>query len=354
MQGDNGAIDVFGLTREELVDAARSRLEGGGAGIADRIFIDLFATGEFDPAAHGLKDGNARLWRENFYPGYLEPDRIIEEEGDAGVTRKAALRTSDGLIVECVLIPMDGGKRATLCVSSQVGCRMGCAFCQTGRMGLVRDLEPGEIVAQPMTARFRLGWNFTNIVFMGMGEPLDNADKLERALRVLTQQAGLHFDAERITVCTSGPPGGVERWGRAGFKRMGLSISLNAADDGTRDRLMPVNRANPLAALAASLRAYPQRRNFVLGVNYCLLPGINDSEADAAAVAGFCSAVGRALVNVIPYNPGEPALSRAPTEEETDRFIEALRKEGAAVRRRATKGRRIMAACGQLGTVGTD
>lgn len=344
----SGAVDLFGLTRAGLEEEARQRIRSGGSGIAGRIFCALYSSGRYEPEAYGLKSENAALWRAGFGPRWLSVVRVAQEEGPDGVTRKALMAASDGRSVECVHIPMDG--RATLCVSSQVGCRMGCAFCQTGRMGLVRNLAAGEIVAQVMTARFVLGWEFRNLVFMGMGEPLDNADALVQALRVLTDQSGLHLDAERITVCTAGPPGGIERLARAGFKRMGLSISLNGASDGTRGRLMPVNAANPLAGLRASLAAYPQRKNFVLGVNYCLVPGVNDSAADALAVSEFCAGLGRCLVNVIPYNPGDRPIARAPTEEETERFIELLKAGGTAVRRRATKGRSIMAACGQLGS----
>jgi 23S rRNA (adenine2503-C2)-methyltransferase len=346
--GELAAIDLFGFTRAGLEEEARARIRSGGAGIAGRLFCALYSKGEYEPESYGLKDENSALWRSNFYPGWLESVSVLDEQGEDGLTRKALLKASDGLCVECVLIPMGGG-RSTLCVSSQIGCRMGCAFCQTGKMGLKRDLSQGEIVAQIMTARFRLKWDFRNIVFMGMGEPLDNAENVIRALRVLTDQSGLHFDAERITVCTSGPPGGIERLAEAGFKRLGLSISLNGSSDAVRGRLMPVNDSNPLETLRASLAAYPQRRNFVLGVNYCLVPGMNDAPQDAAALADFCSGAGRALVNVIPYNPGDLALSRAPTEEETERFIAILREKGTAVRRRATKGRSIMAACGQLG-----
>jgi 23S rRNA (adenine2503-C2)-methyltransferase len=347
------AIDLFGLTLQGLCLSARESLKSGGAGTAKKIFCALYARGEYDPAGFGLNPRKAGAWLSGFSPGWLEVARKVDEEGEWGLTSKAVLSCADGGLVECVLIPMPekGPGRASLCVSSQIGCRMGCAFCQTGGMGLSRNLSPGEIVSQVMTARFKLGWAFSNLVFMGMGEPLDNAENLIQALRVITDQAGLHVDGERITVCTSGPPGGIERFAAAGFKRMGLSISLNAAIEEKRDAIMPVNRGMGLARLQAALKAYPQRKNFVLGVNYCLLPGLNDSPGDAVALADFCQGLGRALVNVIPYNPGEPALTRAPAEEETEAFIGLLKARGLAVRRRATKGRSIMAACGQLGSV---
>ena len=239
----------------------------------------------------------------------------------------------------------------TLCLSSQVGCKMGCTFCETGRMGLLRNLSAAEIVAEVVTVGAVLGWRARNLVFMGMGEALDNAEQLIQALRVLADKRGLHFSQERITVCTAGHRDGLLRLGALGWKRLNLSLSLNAADDAVRDRIMPVNRRTPLAELQRVLAAYPKRRNFTLGVNYCLMPGINDHGGDAEAVARYCAPLGRVLINLIPYNPGSAPLTRAPTEEEVAAFIAALRAAGLAVRRRITKGRSIMAACGQLGNV---
>jgi 23S rRNA (adenine2503-C2)-methyltransferase len=308
---------------------------------------------------------------------------VVEEDGPAGLTAKAILRTRDGYEVECVRIPMrhgapkpasagdaertigdhsadrslrgreaSGEQTWTLCLSSQVGCRMGCTFCETGRMGLLRDLTAAEIVSQVVTARATLGWPARNLVFMGMGEALDNADQLLQALAVLTDKRGLAYSHERITVCTSGHAEGIARLAALGWKRLNLSISLNSAEDRARSRIMPVNRRTPLAELQRLLAAYPQRRNFTLGVNYCLLPGINDRREDAGAIAAFCAPLGRVLVNLIPYNPGTAPVTHAPSEDEIVRFIGWLRDDGVPVRRRLTKGRGIMAACGQLGNVG--
>jgi len=188
-------------------------------------------------------------------------------------------------------------------------------------------------------------------VFMGMGECLDNLDEVARAIRVLADPRGLAFGMERLTLCSSGPPGGIEALRELGLKRLNLSISLNAGNDRKRNRLMPVGASNGLASLAASLRAYPMRRNFVLGLNWCLIPGINDSREDAREAAAFCSLVGRSLVNLIAYNPGRAPLARAPSSEEMGRFASWLVAEGCAVRSRAAKGSKIMAGCGQLGGV---
>src|SRR5690606_4789299 len=189
------------------------------------------------------------------------------------------------------------------------------------------------------------------VVFMGMGEALDNADAVIHALEVMNDPAGLGMAQERFTVCTVGNVRGIERLAAHGFRRLNVSVSLNAANDALRSRIMPVNRRTPLAELGAALAAYRPRRNFALGVNYCLMPGLNDSREDAADVARFCAPLERVLVNVIGYNPGNDPLTRAPSDEEVDRFIGWLRDEGLPVRKRITKGRTVMAACGQLGNV---
>ena len=226
---------------------------------------------------------------------------------------------------------------------------MGCTFCETGRMGLLRHLRVDEIVAQLLVARHQLGWEIRNIVFMGMGEALDNADNVIRAIRVFNDGAGLAIGQERITVCTVGHVQGIRRLDSEGFKRLNLSISLNAANDSLRSEIMPINRRTQLSELQYVLADYRPRRNFALGVNYCLLPGLNDTHDDARAVAEFCVPLGRVLVNLIPYNPGTQPLTRAPDEREVERFIAWLREEGIPVRKSVTKGRSVMAACGQLG-----
>lgn len=334
-------------------------------------FFGLTAAG-FVAAAAGLPGGRERAlwvyretWRGRRFPEDLpggwtaafadavpEPVRRVEESTAAGTTAKCQLRLRDGQEIEMVRIPMrsgpGGAETCTLCLSTQVGCRLGCAFCETGRLGLVRQLDAAEIVGQ-VVAALRLGWRPRNLVFMGMGEPLDNLEALLAALQVLTDTRGLDLARERLTVCTAGHVPGIARLAALGWKRLNLAISLNAADDATRDRLMPINRRTPLGELQAALAAYPKRRNFALGVNWCLLPGINDRRADAARLAAFCAPLGRVMVNLIPYNPGTQPLTRAPTDAEVERFSAWLQEEHLPVRCRTPRGRSIMAACGQLG-----
>ncbi len=349
------ATDILGLTSDQLAAAAALVMDQGH-GIAHALYPLAFRDGRFAPGEFPIAPATAAAWTAHFRLGLLEVVTVVEEDTPSGLTAKAVLRTHDGRSIECVRIPMrhgpDGGvESATLCISSQIGCRMGCTFCETGRMGLLRNLTAAEIVAQVVTARAVLGWPARNRVFMGMGEALDNGDNLIQALHVLTDRRGLGYSHERLTVCTSGHAEGIQRLAGLGWKRLNLSLSLNASNDVARSRIMPVNRKTPLAELQRIFAAYPQRRNFTLGVNWCLIPGTNDSREDAANIAAFCKPLGRVLVNLIPYNPGSAPIANAPTEDEIVRFIGWLREDGLAVRRRITKGRSIMAACGQLGDV---
>ena len=373
------AVDILGLTSDAFADAARFAL-GKGHGIATQLYPQVMNAGRFALEEFAISADSTTAWRKHFSVNLLEVASVVEEPGEFGTTAKAILKTHDGYEVECVRIPMrrprpmsdvrcpmslptdetsDIGHRTsdqedieyTLCLSSQVGCKMGCTFCETGRMGLIRHLTAAEIVSEVVTVRAKLGWPVRNLVFMGMGEALDNADNVIQALHVLTDKRGLHYSQERITICTAGHAEGLAKLAALNWKRLNLSISLNAANDDARSRVMPVNRKTPLAELQRILAAYPQRKNFTLGVNYCLMPGMNDARQDAADVAMFCKPLGRVLVNLIPYNPGNAPLTRAPEEDEIVRFIGWLREDGLPVRRRITKGRLIMAACGQLGNV---
>jgi 23S rRNA (adenine2503-C2)-methyltransferase len=343
-------VDLLSLTSDAFADEARARLSRG-SGRARDVYRHAIRTGRLEPEAAGLSREAAGAYRTHFR---LELPRVVavrEEPTDLGVTAKAVLALHDGYEIECVFIPMGRG-RHTLCISSEVGCKMGCTFCETARLGLIRKLTTAEILGQLIVARHELGWAYKNVVFMGMGEALDNYDALVASLHVMNDPGGLAIAQEHVTVCTVGHADGIRRLAAEGFRRLNLSVSLNAANDALRKRLMPIHQRYDLGALGEALSSYRPRANFALGVNYCLLPGMNDSREDARDVARFCLPLGRVLVNVIPYNPGNLPLTRAPSEDEVDRFIAWLREEGLPVRRRVTKGRSVMAACGQLGNVG--
>jgi len=355
MPETDGRVNILGLTRPAF-EALAGR--GGNSRALGRLYRRAFAEGRFEPGSEAIGRKTAADLTARVTLRIPTVERVVEEEGPFGTTAKALLRLDDGQRVECVRIPVarrvpEPGP-ATLCVSSQVGCRMGCVFCESGRRGFVRDLRPEEIVGQYATARLTLGWDIGQIVFMGMGEPLDNFKGLAGALAVLLDGSGPAFSQDDITVCTIGLPEGISRLRDLGLKRLNLSVSLNAPDERLRGELMPASRGVGLKALAAVLALYPQRRNFALAVNYCLIPDRNDGEGAAEGVADFLRAAapsGRAVLNLIPYNPGSSPIGRAPTEAEIGSFTQRLEEAGALVKLRSPRGRALMAACGQLGRV---
>jgi 23S rRNA (adenine2503-C2)-methyltransferase len=338
---------IHGLGRAAFEREAKARLLRG-AGAAGKIWADAHHRFRFEPLDH-VGARSAEAWREAFSFELPELAAVHESDGEYGVTRKAVLRLPAGLEYELVHIPMVRD-RYTLCVSSQIGCKMGCRFCETAKMGFLRNLDVSEVMAQFIVAR-SLGWHYDNVVFMGMGEALDNFETLATVLGILTDPSGYAFGQERITVCTVGRPDGIAKLAALGMKRLNLAVSLNAVRDDLRVELMPVHRNGGLAELKRALAAYRPRPNFCLAVNYCLLPGINDTADDLRGLVDFCEGLARVMVHVIPYNPGTDPLTRAPEEDEIERFLHGLRAAGIPVRRRVTKGRDVMAACGQLGNV---
>jgi len=289
--------------------------------------------------------------------GTHERARIAEVIERGGV-KKLRLLLADGACVEAVVLPGDGRGPTTppsLCVSTQVGCRMGCAFCATGRMGFVRDLAPEEIVAQ-VRAAAALGPAPGNLVFMGMGEPLDNFDGWREAVRMLidSRRRGSARPAalgstRRMTVSTCGHLDGMARFARAGFHRMGFAVSLNAPNDEIRSALMPVNRRWPMADLRAALLDLPLR-NGVLLVEYVLIRGVNDAPDHARQLAQYLKPL-RPLVNLLTCNPiaeGGTAGLEATEEATVAAFQRTLADLGVFVTRREPRGLELAAACGQL------
>ncbi len=288
----------------------------------------------------------------------------------AGATAGAAAgAAAPGLEVESVLIPMVGSSGArtyTLCVSSQIGCAMGCTFCETGQMGLVRSLAAGEIVAQWWNAAHVLGVRPKNIVFMGMGEPLDNLDAVVGSIGVLKDHNGPHVPVSQITVSTVGRVDGIRELAevarRPGWRRLGLALSLNAPNDADRSAIMPINRRWNLRDVQAALLAWPQRSGAKVCVEYVLIPAVNDSRAHAEQVAEFMRPFGlltggrvagqalMAVLNLIPYNPRRESPWPAPEEARVEEFLGWLIELGVFAKRRRTKGRAMMGACGQLGS----
>ncbi|HET6613423.1 MAG TPA: 23S rRNA (adenine(2503)-C(2))-methyltransferase RlmN [Kofleriaceae bacterium] len=275
--------------------------------------------------------------------------QVAEVQTSRDGTRKMRLETADGKSIESVLIP--DGEKLTQCISSQVGCALGCAFCATAKLGLSRHLSAGEIVDQVYRARALLaeaepGRRITNIVYMGMGEPLHNYNQVVQSLRILTDERGANLSQRRITVSTVGLVPAIARLGQESV-RPNLAISLNATTDDIRGRIMPINRRYPLAELLAQVAAYPLERRRRITFEYVLLAGENDSLDDAARLAKLMRPL-RAKVNVIPWNPHPEAPYRRPSPEAIAAFQNELRRRGVAVYLRTPRGDDIDAACGQL------
>ena len=268
---------------------------------------------------------------------------------DDGST-KHAFRLSDGKQVEGVYMPY--GKRTTLCLSSQVGCAMGCTFCATGLMGIVRNLSAGEIVGQVVAMLNAHGHSGdegagpVNLVFMGMGEPLHNLDNVMKAFRILTDAGGLSLSPRRITVSTSGLVSGIDRMA-AYAKRPRLALSLNATTDEYRSRIMPVNRVWNLAALAEVLTRFPLEKNERITLEYVLLAGVTDSLEDGRRLARFAKRF-PSKINLIPFNPHEGSGFEPPTEERISQLCQILSKAGLTVSVRRSRGQDVAGACGQL------
>ena len=280
---------------------------------------------------------------------------IDQARADDG-TIKFHTPLDDGHQVESVILPMtskSGRLRNTLCVSSQVGCAMGCTFCETAQMGLMRSLTADEILLQWSVAHHRFDTTIDNIVFMGMGEPLDNVDAVIQSIRLLTDQTGPSIAPSRISVSTVGRIDGLARLSELvaepGFHRLRLAVSVNASNDTVRSSIMPLNRAMPMADLRAALQQWIERHRLPILIEYVLIPGVNDVVHHAAELATWIDDL-PCRVNLIPYNPRRDSPWSAPAEESVDAFATALREQGLAVSRRITMGRSLMAACGQLGT----
>ncbi|MDR2075957.1 MAG: 23S rRNA (adenine(2503)-C(2))-methyltransferase RlmN [Desulfovibrio sp.] len=272
-----------------------------------------------------------------------------EESRDGSV--KFLLRLADGGKVETVLIPSsspDGRPRLTLCLSCQVGCAMGCAFCGTGALGFSRDMTCGEILSQVLLARDFLGDSaplLRNLVFMGMGEPLLNLSQVLRSLEILNSDAGLAFSHRRITVSTCGLPRGLEELGASG--RACLTVSLHAPNQELRAALMPRAAAWPLPDLLATLRSYPLKTRERLTFAYLLIGGVNDSPEQARSLAGLIAPL-KAKLNLIAYNPVPGLPYRSPAPEAVLAFERVLWDRRITVILRKSRGADISAACGQL------
>lgn len=310
-----------------------------------------------------------RLVQEGLAPLASTAESHLSEDG----TRKLVVRFSDDKLIETVLIPRGSvaaedifavnddepgspppaAGELTQCVSSQVGCAMGCVFCASGIAGLKRQMSAAEIVSQVLLGRAALSDDarLAGVVFMGMGEPLANYDALVRAITLISHPEGLGMSLRRMTVSTSGLVPEIDRLARDFSGQVQLAVSVHAADSDTRTRLMPINKKYPLSELIAAVRRYPIPRRRRLTIEYTLIRGMNDSREAAQRLASLLQGL-RAKVNLIPMNTVEDTTLAAPADDTVDTFQQVLRNAGLDTFLRRRKGDDIAAACGQLALKG--
>lgn len=340
------------------------------------VFRWIHQRGVLDPAQ--MSDLPKSLREKLRDEGLAEPLSIAHEHLSEDTTRKLLLRLTDGKEIESVLIPQrvqteadvgavdadedddaiaaPGSALFTQCISTQVGCAMGCVFCASGQAGLKRNLTAGEIVAQVLLGRRRLleggsDERLRNIVLMGMGEPLANYDAVARALVLITHPDGLNLSRRRVTLSTSGLVPQIDKLGQDFGGQVQLAVSLHQVDDARRSALMPINKKYPLAELLLALRRYPLPKRRRITIEYTLVSGQNDSLEDAQKLVRLLRGL-RVKVNLIPMNPIEASALGPSTWETVDRFQALLIRHGIATFVRRRKGADIAAACGQLALKG--
>ena len=336
------------LPRDSLVAALEKA--GGTASqarsAAERVFRHVYRDGgAWTPAA--LAGTGVGAWA---VPTLLELDPTVSLDVHTRApasdgTLRLALSARDGALLETVIIPAPA--RTTVCVSSQVGCARACSFCETGMLGLTRQLDAGEIVDQVRVARREWGSRspaIENVVFMGMGEPFDNLAEVARATHLLTDDLALGIPRSRITVSTVGVADKIAAFFAS--CRAELAVSLNAPDDARRSAIMPINDRFDMGALSSAIRgALPRGRKVLF--EYVLIAGFNDAPRDADLVAAYVRDI-RSRVNVIPVNPGPNPAHAAPTKETLDAFVARLASAGVTTLVRRARGQEVGGACGQL------
>lgn len=330
---------------------------------ADQVFRWIHAQGVFEPEQMSNLSRNLRAQLAE--SGLACPLTEVSARRSSDGTRKLLLRLHDGLAIECVLIPQgpldeeeedddESGefvthKALTLCVSTQVGCAMGCVFCASGQAGLKRGLGAHEIISQVIAARRHLdpGERIRNLVFMGMGEPLHHYAETARTIHLLTHPLGHAMSPRRITVSSVGLISGIKRLGEDFGGKVGLAISLHAPDTDTRSEIIPMNRHQPLAALMEALRSYPLPKRRRITIEYTLIDGINDRVEHARRLAETLRGL-PSKVNLIPMNPIAASDLHAPKPEAVEAFRRELGRLRVSCSVRQTRGDDVDAACGQL------
>ena len=337
-------LSPYHHTGTSWVSEIRSQL-GRGTDQAQALYKSFWKTGQWNTKQPCFTNC-PRLQREleRFQP--TSPLTLLHTVEEPPHT-KCVFALQDGLQIETVVIQMRAG--ITVCLSSQVGCAMGCAFCETGRMGLLRHLTPSEITAQVWYIEHVLKQHVRNLVFMGMGEPFDNFDAVKQAVAVLTDPVGLGLGPRHITISTVGRVDGIERMQVEMPSGIHLAVSINAPDHATRRKIMPIETTYDLPTLKAALLAYCSKGRSLL-LEYILLEGITDAPEHADLLADWIEGLD-AKVNCIPYNAQSRARFQTPSDDRIAAFLQRLRDRGISPLLRQHKGRAAMAACGQLGNL---
>jgi 23S rRNA (adenine2503-C2)-methyltransferase len=337
-------MKILELTSKELTREIKRRY-GKGEYYSRAIYREIYRNGNADFSRVKEFRDSKKLLCELQMSLKFNIGSVIREQKEKGLI-KFITKLRDGLEIESVIIFMPTYK--TVCVSSQVGCRMGCCFCATGKLGLLRNLTVEEIVGQLYTAKFFYGIDIRNVVFMGMGEPFDNFDNVIQAVRIISDPKGLNVPECRITISTAGRADGILKLAALNRQNLNLAISLNAPNNRIRSEIMPINRSVPMEKLKDVLLNYPLRKSGKFLIEYILIKDLNDSQRHALELAEFLKAL-RVKLNLIPYNQCSDLLFAPPSDERTHRFCRWLANEKLFVRMRSIRGQHMMAACGQLG-----
>ena len=338
----------YGLTVDQLEEWCTRRGQPAYRGRQMAVWLYARRETRFE-AMTDLPSSLRSAWQTEF-PIRLPEIDVARKSRDG--TEKLRLRLADGEAIETVIMPMrpaegEKAERITACLSTQVGCALGCTFCATATLGLRRNLDPGEIVAQLAIAQERVvPRRLTNVVFMGMGEPLHNLEAVTQAVRVMTGQPGMDLGPRRVTVSTVGLVPEIYKLADSGLG-VKLAISLNATTDRERSRTMPINRRYPLAKLMEAATYYARAIDNRVTFEYVVMAGENDSEADARRLASLIHGV-PCKINLIPYNPSPLLEFARPAKERLLVFRDLLYPTCPAVTVRYSKGLDIEAACGQL------
>ena len=334
-------IDMRGITDNELQEYLK--IMGSKPYRAKQVLDWVYnkkikSIGEMTNLSKKLRED---LQKEFYVSNIILLQEVVSKDG----TRKYLFEPADKQKIESVLMPDD--KRLTLCVSTQVGCKFNCSFCYTGKMGFTRNLTAGEIVNQIMSVS-KTGKRITNIVFMGMGEPLDNYENVIKAAKIIFSPWGLGISASKITLSTCGLIPGLKRLKDENLK-INLAISLNASDDNVRNRLMPVNKKYPLKELLKACREYPLKPRKRITFEYVLIKDVNDSEKDAKQLADLLKGI-KCKINLLPFNkkPDAKIKCETPDQDKVDKFHEYLLSRNFSVFTRKQRGIDISASCGQL------